>query len=277
VQTELIQVAVGVLLGKCGAELQLETCYELQTVLTNGWFEIDLQDFRTAKDQSRQVNQGLEMVGWYSVGEEPTMQDHKICTQLQKYVQTPIYLLLNPEAGDPPLSPLFRAFTWTGTDAYTAQSFAAVACEVEVDKMDKVVLEQMAQASSLGLSEQEAHLEYWLRWSSALDNLTENVRALQAYLADAQRCPEQSNPDLVSRVVRLCSGLDAMQADSDAGSDAEQFELTQAALAEYLTRMTQALLVLNSTHGDVERAADLRERALGGRGPACLVPGVRRS
>ena len=90
----------GALIGKKnGRDIKLMNSFELaldHQLSTSEAMVIDIEYYKMKEEQFRQVFSNMDLLSWYSTGDQPTMLDINVHKQICDINESPLFLQLSP-------------------------------------------------------------------------------------------------------------------------------------------------------------------------------------
>ncbi|KAK4688504.1 COP9 signalosome complex subunit 6, partial [Tremellales sp. Uapishka_1] len=224
--------------------------------------QVDNEFFETRKEQFKQVFPSLEVVGWYSVGKEPSSEDIDLHRQFANTVDTPIFLLF--DSVPPPQSPalpinIYESFLDPSGEG-GEENFVALDFGIETGEAERIAVDGVSKGTS-GDGEESALISNLTTQRNAIRMLYERIQVLLSYVdeiinsqstfphinennVDMSHFPEKAKPDYT--ILRQISALVATLPTMNAPEFKEELmtEYSDVQLTAYLTALTKQLSVL---------------------------------
>ncbi|WVO18308.1 hypothetical protein L204_106023 [Cryptococcus depauperatus] len=253
---------IGALLGTLSNhEMAIVNCFELickqdelsgediemsESPITRGGFVLDTQFLETRKDQFKQVFPTLEVIGWYSIGKEPTIEDVYLHSQFLSLLETPVFLLFNPdpppESQNLPITIFESAvITENGEDGEEGK-FVKLEYGVETGEAERIAVHGVVKGGIGG--EEDAAVSHLTTQRNAIRMLYDRIGILLRYVSGVAN--QSTKPDYA--ILRHISSLVAALPTMNAVELQEEFltEYSDIQLSSYLATLMRQLNSLNN-------------------------------
>ncbi|GHJ88338.1 hypothetical protein NliqN6_4740 [Naganishia liquefaciens] len=282
---------IGGLLGtQSGREVSITNSFELALKITANTSDVDMEEERkenaydldkdfleTRREQFKQVFPTLDLIGWYSIGPEPTRADIHIQHEFASVIETPIFLQLSPSEsetspsrtnGEIPVR-IFQSALGANDDLVDETSnangikFVELKYAVETGEAERIAVDGAAKAGG----EEDGSGGSARKWSSqaclqcaqlrrrrpvvtslttqrnAVAMLYERMQILLKYIAGVINSTAQPDHSILRQVSAIVSTLPVM---TESGFREEFLtEYSDVQLTSYLANMTKTLATLN--------------------------------
>ncbi|OCF60279.1 COP9 signalosome complex subunit 6 [Kwoniella mangroviensis CBS 10435] len=255
---------IGALLGtESNREISIVNSFELVIGSTDG--DVDMGEistsaaqsnnstslnttfFETRKDQFKQVFPTLDVVGWYTVGEKPTAEDVALHRQFTNIIDTPIFLLFNPN--HPPSSQtlpvtIYEAALAEGAkDDSTDGKFVELAHGIETGEAERIAVDGVSRGGMDGEGEESTVVANLTTQRNAIRMLYERVAVLLQYITGVINKTAKPDHNILRQVSALVATLPTM--DAKEFRDELTTEYDDVQLTAYLTTLTKQLSALS--------------------------------
>ncbi|KAI5450033.1 hypothetical protein NCC49_003795 [Naganishia albida] len=261
---------VGALLGtQSGREVSITNSFEIALMdagdvdmdtegKTNA-FNVDTDFLETRREQFKQVFPTLDLIGWYTLGSEPTEVDSHIQHQFSAIIEAPIFIQLSPYESE--TSPLrtngeipIRIFESAlganddlgiGGDAETTRGFQFIELNytVETGEAERIAVDGAAKAGDDDGSGGSALVTSLTTQRNAVAMLHERMRVLLKYIVGVINGTAQVDHAVLRQISAIVSTLPVM---TESGFQDEFLtEYSDVQLTSYLANMTKSLATLN--------------------------------
>ncbi|WWD21032.1 hypothetical protein CI109_105513 [Kwoniella shandongensis] len=216
-----------------------------------GKYALNAEFLETRKEQFKQVFPTLEVVGWYSVGEEPTADDVALHKQFAGTIDTPIFLLFQP---DPipgsqalPIKIYEAALSSEGgtkeSENETEGKFVQLEYGIETGEAERIAVDGVSRGGMGGDGEESTVVANLTTQRNAIRMLYERISVLLQYISGVIN--KTAKPD--HTILRQISALVATLPTMDAKEFQEELmtEYSDVQLAAYLTTLTKQLNALS--------------------------------
>ncbi|KAJ9112465.1 hypothetical protein QFC20_002253 [Naganishia adeliensis] len=262
---------VGALLGtQSGREVSITNSFEvalmdggdvdMDTEGKTNAFNIDTEFLETRREQFKQVFPTLDLIGWYTIGREPSEVDIHIQHQFTAIIEAPIFLQLSPHESE--TSPLrtngeipVRIFESAlganddlniGGDAITTTrgfQFIELKYTVETGEAERIAVDGAAKAGDEDGSGGSALVTSLTTQRNAVAMLHERMRVLLTYIVGVINGTAQVDHAVLRQISAIVSTLPVM---TETGFQDEFLtEYSDVQLTSYLANMTKSLATLN--------------------------------
>ncbi|GAA5924689.1 COP9 signalosome complex subunit 6 [Sporobolomyces koalae] len=247
---------IGGLLGTHeGRNIDIINSFELalRDSSTSPDLELDREYFNTRRDQFRQVFPTFDLLGWYTVGSEPTPQDSHLHKQFLTYNEAPLFLQLSPErpnsstSKDLPLT-IYETVLESSTTGEPEPTLVKVAYEIETGEAEKVAVDEVSQVqddtSATPASTSSALLATLSSQRNALSMLSSRVAQITTYLTAVSQGTAPTDDETLRQIQALVSGLKGQIGSAELEKEF-MTEYNDALLTTYLATLTKQLLSAN--------------------------------
>lgn len=198
----------GVMLGKqTGRRVEIFNSSEL--IITDK--VIDPDYMKTRLDQYNRVFEGNSILGWYAAGTTgvDSVEDMNYHQQMEAFVETPLFLYLNPTATSErelPMQMLESVVKSTPTGPVV--SFSKVLFGIETTEIERIAVDTVASVTRSGASALASHLS---TLQSAVTMLNSRVHIIKKYLEAVKAGTIKPDHSLLRDINSLCHQLPAIQ------------------------------------------------------------------
>lgn len=242
------QYALGALLGvQEGREIEVTDSFDLCSDLVEGAWVLNVDYMNNKLLQVDQVRPGVEVVGWYSIGDAPGPPHLTMHHQISQVNESPILLMLDPQCLEH-----VKVYE-TIVDVVKDESrtiFIDVPYSITTSEAERIGVDHAAGASVAGLS---AVADVMGNQQSAVSMLSGRIKVISDYLKDVQDGTKESNPEVMRAIASLVSSLPLAKEDSEQFNAQFQEQITDALLVTSLATLTKGYL----THDEVVSKCNL--------------------
>ncbi|WVQ81454.1 hypothetical protein IAT38_003578 [Cryptococcus sp. DSM 104549] len=223
---------------------------------TRAKYVLDSEFLETRKDQFKQVFPTLEVVGWYSVGDEPTADDVALHEQFTSTIDTPIFLLFHPTivpgTQSLPLTVYESAVPSDGAEASEEGKFVKIEYGIETGEAERIAVDGVARGGMGGEGEEGTAVAHLTTQRNAIKMLYDRIDILLQYVSGVINSSTKPDHTILRQISALVATLPVM--------DAQQFqeelstEYSDVQLSAYLTTLTKQLSALSDyadKHGSI--------------------------
>mmetsp|Transcript_16050 Transcript_16050/g.34706 ORF Transcript_16050/g.34706 Transcript_16050/m.34706 type:complete len:305 (-) Transcript_16050:43-957(-) len=238
---------LGCLLGiQSGRTVDITNSFEIKHDRTAAGIEINAAFLVKKQEQYKQVFPKLDVVGWYTTGQDLEEADKAVNRKIMEINESPVVMLLNPRVDhtrkDLPIT-LFESELRV-VDGNPSQVFVKAHYTVETSDAERIGVDQVAKilpsGKASGSEQLTAHL---IGMHSAIKMLNSRVRLIQQLLQKMQSGEVPFNHALVRKMSSLVHSLPAM--DSPQFSKDYLTEFNDTMLTIYLSSMTKGVSMVN--------------------------------
>lgn len=178
-----------------------------------------------------------ELLGWYSVGVEPTPMDMEIHREMANHNESPYFLLMDPnpdaEAKDLPIN-LYEAEMHMINDSPT-MLFVTCEFQLQTAQAERITMERVAKAKANdGVASLDLHMN---ELGTSLRTLSSRADALVAFLTATKNGTIPTDYRLLRQVASVCNQLPAIDKDELHGEFIGDYNDTL--LVNYLATVTK--------------------------------------
>ncbi|KAJ9106268.1 hypothetical protein QFC21_001413 [Naganishia friedmannii] len=266
---------VGVLLGtQSGRELAITNSFEIALLERGSSGDVDMDTEQSGKgraydvdrefleerrEQFKQVFPTLDLLGWYTIGPEPTDVDSHIHQQFTSIIETPIFLQLSPN--EPETSPsrtngeipvrIFESALGVNEDTApdekigksTGNKFIELKYSVETGEAERIAVDGAAKAGGDDGVGGSALVTSLTSQRNAVTMLHERMRVLLAYVVGVINGTAQVEHSVLRQISAIVATLPVM---TESGfKDEFLTEYSDVQLTTYLATLTKSLATLN--------------------------------
>lgn len=255
---------IGALIGRQkGRSLEIMNSFELQIDVIDKMTIINKDYYEQKESQFKQVFPDLDFLGWYSIGDAPTLQDILMHKQVCEINESPVFLLLSPQNRQSRLPISMYESVVDLIDGEATLLFSAVAFSLETEEAERIGLDHMARlsattsSSDVGASVASDHLRVQF---NAVKMLRDRVRIIRDYVMDAKSGKVEWNSDILREAHSLSTRLPLV--NSNQFKDDFYNQCNEVALMAYLGSLTKGTNTMNQF---VNKFITLYERQGSGR------------
>jgi len=239
---------IGALAGQQnGRDVNVLESFEIAFNLDkNGHIEYDKKSFAADLDLFKEAYPTYEMLGWYSTGAKIDPYDLEIHKMMTTYNERPLYLLLNPnppeDARDIPIT-VYETEVRVVSKDKTVTEFAKTSFKVTADEAERITVVHCAKVVGADDNSGSAVTSHYSTLGKAIQQLSQRVHVLRAYLQEVASGSESPNQDILRQIKGLTKRLPTMESTEFK----EEFlnEYNDAMLVTYLATVTQGLNSIN--------------------------------
>ncbi|WRT68904.1 uncharacterized protein IL334_005886 [Kwoniella shivajii] len=208
---------------------------------------LNLSFLEARKDQFKQVFPALDIVGWYSVGESPSTEDVSLHQEFAEMVDTPIFLLFNPNdrpgSQTLPITIFESALAEGGKDEVNGGRFVELAYGIETGEAERIAVDGVSRGGMGGEREESIVVANLTTQRNAIRMLYERIAVLLQYITVVIN--ENAKPDhpILRQISALVASLPTM--DAKEFRDELVTEYSDVQLTAYLTNLTKQLNALS--------------------------------
>jgi len=262
---------IGALLGtQTGKDVEIVNTFELAMDDENPE-KVDHAFLVSRKEQYKQVFPSLELIGWYTVTQEPTSRHIALHEEFVAYTANPILLILQPldtvKADGTGLALPLKAYESTVEirDRSSRNVFVEASFSVETGEAERIAVDWVAKGGEGGTS-LESHLQ---TQRAAVKMLHDRIQLLIQYVAGVITGERPTDHTALRSLSALIASLPA----SDHTEFREEFdkEYDDVQLTAYLAALTKSTNVLNDI---VDKHVLVNQQARDDRGPGLRRAGM---
>ncbi|TYJ55320.1 hypothetical protein B9479_004043 [Cryptococcus floricola] len=253
---------VGALLGtESNREVAIVNSFELTFTPTGGDVEmseggaekgaytLDTEFLQTRESQFNDVFPSLKIVGWYSIGSEPTPDDIFLHKQfISSTSESPIFLLFNPhpapEAQNLPLNIYESAEVAVTGGAEAVEGgdikFVELAYGIETGEAERIAVDGVVKG---GTAEEDSAVGHLTTQRNAIKMLFDRIEILQKYISGVVNKSAKPDHAILRQISSLVSTLPTM--DAAEFQDELMTEYSDVQLSSYLSSLTNQLNALS--------------------------------
>jgi len=236
------EYALGALLGvQEGREIEVTDSFDLCYDVVDGAWVLNVDYMNNKLLQVDQVRPGVEVVGWYSIGDVPGPAHLTMHHQITQVNESPILLMLDPQCIEH-----VKVYE-TIVDVVKDESrtiFIDVPYSITTSEAERIGVDHAAGASVAGLS---AVADVMGSQQSAVTMLWGRIKVISDYLRDVKDGTKEANPEVMRAIASLVSSLPLAKDDADQFSEQFQEQITDSLLVTSLATLTKGYL----THDEV--------------------------
>ncbi|KAL7421218.1 hypothetical protein Q5752_004103 [Cryptotrichosporon argae] len=263
-------IPIGALLGsQAGRDVSIANSFELALVPDGdiAGRKVDAEFLETRREQFSQVFPTLSVVGWYSVGAEPSAEDAAVHEQFTATLETataPLFLLFHPSiprgAQNLPIS-IYEAAP-EHADGAGATKFVALKYGIETGEAERIAVDGVAR----GDGGDNGLVGTLTAQRNAIKMLYDRVSVLAQYVGAVLEKKAQPDHAVLRQISALVATLPVMDAEgfrTELDTDIDDFEL-QAHLTAMLKQLN-SLVDYSDKHAALfQQQTDEREMRSGG-------------
>ncbi|SGY69083.1 BQ5605_C004g02954 [Microbotryum silenes-dioicae] len=267
-----VRVVGGLLGTQVGRDLEIINSFEIVCLPSEdkpGHLLVDHEYFVTRRDQFKQVFPTLDVLGWYSVGTEPTEQDIALHRQFLEYNENPLFLQFdrsNVATANSKQLPatIYESIVELGQGDQLAKTvLVPTPYEIETGEAERVAVDHVAKPSDSEAAGANSSLVASLTTQrNAVKMLHDRIRTIVSYLEAVQQGTAPRDDETLRQISALLTRLQpktTAKADTREGEDKggemdlpddgyeEEFmtEYNDVMLTTYLAAMTKGLYSAN--------------------------------
>jgi len=241
--------AIGTLFGQQnGRVVSVLEAFEIATKVDekdNKKFTLELEAFEKDMKLFSEAYPDYECLGWYSTGEKPSPADADIHTQMTKYNERPLYLMMDPnkqgEQRELPITVYEQ--TVHVTQNVTTTAFAPTNFQISADEAERITVVHCAKVVTREEKGQSAVAAHYITLRKAIFMLNARLKMLTQFLKDVQDGKIQPDQKHLRQIKGLCNRLPTM--DSDAFRADFYNEYNDGLLVTYLSAITKGTSLVN--------------------------------
>ncbi|WWC73242.1 uncharacterized protein I206_107208 [Kwoniella pini CBS 10737] len=203
--------------------------------------------FDTRREQFKQVFPTLDVVGWYSIGKYPALEDVTLHKQFAEIIETPIFLLFDsehqPASQALPVKIYEAALAEGGKDEDTKGKFVELVYGIETGEAERIAVDGVSRGGMGGEGEESTVVANLTTQRNAIRMLYERVSVLLQYITAVINKTAQPDHTILRQISAIIATLPTM--------DAKEFreelttECSDVQLTTYLTTLTKQLNALS--------------------------------
>ncbi|KAH8917869.1 COP9 signalosome subunit 6, partial [Atractiella rhizophila] len=234
---------LGALLGtQTGRDVEIMNTFEISFLKNEaGKAEIDHGFLDTRSKQFKQVFPSFILLGWYSVGSEPTAEDQDVMRQLVEYNESPLFFQLSPlqfSGKDLPLTIYEPVVEIRNKEPQ--QFFIRVDYKIVSGEAERIAVDHTAKPAQSATSEMVQNL---MTQRNAIKMLYDRVQVITQYLDALTAGKAPVDPETLRQISSLVSSLPAT--DSPLFREEFDTEHEDVLLTSYLAMLTKTLNATN--------------------------------
>ncbi|PAV21826.1 COP9 signalosome subunit 6 [Pyrrhoderma noxium] len=243
-QNTNLPFVIGALLGtQNGREVEIVNTFELS--MDDGASErLNHAFLDSRKDQYKQVFPSLELIGWYTVTQEPTLRHIALHEQFAAYTSNPILLILQPNGAPVKAEghslPLKAYEPTVEIREHTSRTvFIEVGFSIEIGEAERIAVDWTAKGGEVGTS-LDSHLQ---TQRAAVKMLHDRIQLLIQYVSGVLSGSTPKDHTALRSLSSLIASLPA----SEHAEFREEFdkEYEDVQLTAVLSSLTNSANILN--------------------------------
>lgn len=237
-------LVIGALIGRQrGRNLEVMNSFEL-LVHRLDVVSVDKDYYETKEGQFKQVFPELDFLGWYTIGDHPTVEDINIHKQICEINESPIFMKLNPLSRQTKLPITLYESVIDLVNGEATLLFSPVPFSLATEEAERIGLDHMARLSnwtpqgpngeaSSSVAADQLKVQY-----NAVKMLRDRVRIIRDFVIDARDGKVEWNHDILREAHNLSNRLPLINSNSFRGEFYNQ--CNDVALMTYLGMLTKA-------------------------------------
>ncbi|WVQ75396.1 hypothetical protein IAR50_005016 [Cryptococcus sp. DSM 104548] len=253
---------IGALLGtESNREVAIVNSFDLKVIATGediemtggdaekGAYVLDTDFLRVRESQFNDVFPSLKIVGWYSIGHEPTLDDISLHKQfITSTSESPIFLLFNPHpapgAQSLPLNIYESAEIAVTEGAEAAEGgdikFVELGYGIETGEAERIAVDGVVKG---GTADEDSAVGHLTTQRNAIKMLFDRIEILQKYISGVVDKSAKPDHAILRQISSLVSTLPTM--DAQEFQDELMTEYSDVQLSSYLSSLTNQLNALS--------------------------------
>lgn len=252
----------GALLGiHLGREVEVHTTFEL---LINEDDRIDQEYLRARQAQFKQVFPTFDLLGWYSSGSIPSLQDMSVHRQLLEYNESPLFLQMSPSQntidqarskGELPIG-IYETFVDVSHSIRPDQSesgglekgpdmyFRPANYQVETGEAERIAVDHTSKPPVDDGNGQSSLIANLTTQQNAIKTLLDRIQSIVSYVDDVQANKLPTDHESLRQISSLVAGIPA---SGNLPEFKQEFltEYNDLLLTTYLSDMTSGISTMN--------------------------------
>lgn len=249
------QKVLGALLGtQTGREVSITNSFELVYTAQDldgaqGQYALSNEFLDTRRDQFKQVFPTLDVVGWYTVGQEPTTDDSDLHRQISALVDTCVFLLFQPDIPSGSQNLPIQTYESSLVEDTSGQAFfVQLPYNVETGEAERIAVD----GATRGNSDESLVVGHLITQRNAIKMLYDKINVLLRYVAAVVDGTAPPDHQILRQIAALVASLPAADApDFRAELQAEQEDVQLTSVLTELTRQVDALSGYADKHNTV--------------------------
>lgn len=233
-----------------GRHIEIYSSFELVYTIEDGTVEVDQEYLTTRKDLFAQVFPNYDILGWYSTQTQPTAADFDINSQFSDVNESPLLLLLDPEAATPDAKEL-PVYIYEQevkvVEGAPKSFFSRLKYTIETGESERVAVDHIANVKAIveGDTVLASHLD---GVANAIQMLSQRILTIQKFLDQTQKGKIEKDHHILRQINSMINMLPAID--------------TQSFNQEFLHSYNDTLLVtyLASITKGAQQASELLEK-----------------
>ncbi|KAI9336530.1 maintenance of mitochondrial structure and function-domain-containing protein [Obelidium mucronatum] len=204
----------GAIIGtQSGREIEIFNSYELPYTFSNEkGFVINNEYFLTKQEKFREVFPKYDLLGWYSVGAQPTEADLAVHKQILEHNESPLFIqlnpIINPVAKELPLA-VYESVVDLDNGGNVLK-FAKSKYKIETGEAERIALDHVARVSNAETDRGSSLVANLTGQRNAIKMLHARVQILRAYVRDVDNGILPRDHELLRQISAVCQRLPTM-------------------------------------------------------------------
>ncbi|GFZ51424.1 hypothetical protein JCM24511_09186 [Saitozyma sp. JCM 24511] len=208
---------IGALLGtQANREVSIVNSFELTYSCRDGNGDVDMTTDSVRDGHVKQVFPTLEVIGWYAIGEEPTLDDVFVQQQLLELVDTPIFLLFHPSSTsnqDLPVTIYESALAEGSNDDESAGKFVELEYGIETGEAERIAVDGVSRGD-MGGGDEDSVVGNLSTQRNAIRMLYDRILILVAYVEAVINKSAEPDNSILRQIAALVTTLPTMDAEA---------------------------------------------------------------
>lgn len=239
---------LGALIGRQkGRNLEVMNSFELRFLFIEGNLIVDRDYYESKENQFKQVFPDLDFLGWYTIGDSPTLEDIEIHRQICEINESPIFMKLNPSSKHSRLPISIFESVIDLVNGQATLLFSPVTFSLATEEAERIGLDHMARLSSnssksngSGSSVAAEHLRVQY---NAVKMLRDRVKLIRDFVVDSKDGKVAWNHEILREAFNLSNRLPLINSSNFKSEFFNQ--CNDVALMTYLGMLTKTTNALN--------------------------------
>jgi len=235
---------VGAIIGiQTGRHIEIMNSFELMIDVLDGNIIINREYYALKEEQFKQVFSEMDLLGWYTTGDNPGPLDMLVHKQICDLLDSPIFLKLNPLARCTDLPVTVYESVLDIVNSVPTLMLVELTYTLATEEAERIGIDHVARMSSHEAEDNSIVAENLQAQYSAIKMLASRVRLIAEYVRASQRGEVPFNHDILREINALAHRLPVLSSDKFRGDFYNQ--CNDVALMSYLGTITKCCNTMN--------------------------------
>jgi len=235
---------VGAIIGiQTGRHIEIMNSFELMIDVLDGNIIINREYYALKEEQFKQVFSEMDLLGWYTTGDNPGPLDMLVHKQICDLLDSPIFLKLNPLARCTDLPVTVYESVLDIVNGAPTLMLVELTYTLATEEAERIGIDHVARMSSHEAEDNSIVAENLQAQYSAIKMLASRVRLIGDYVRASQSGEVPFNHDILREINSLAHRLPVLSSDKFRGDFYNQ--CNDVALMSYLGTITKCCNTMN--------------------------------